>query len=59
MAKKFQVNRIVQLVQSTAIEAANEKEAVEKSKKLKFKVWKTLDRKRRSGYEAKKISYAS
>ena len=52
MAKRYIVSRVMHCIQSTAIFADNESEAIEKSRKLLRKDWKTLDAKKRTGYTA-------
>ena len=54
---KFQVSRIVHVLQATAVKAKSECEAIELSRKLPFKAWSTIDRKRRKGYKAVKVEY--
>ena len=56
---KYQVSRIVHVLQGTAIKAKDEAEAIELSRKLPFKSWATLDRKRRKGYKAVKVEYCA
>ncbi len=54
---KYQVTRIVHVLQSTAVNAKSESEAIEASRKLPYKSWATVDRKRRKGYKAVKVEY--
>lgn len=57
MAKKYHVTRIVSVLQSVAIKANSEQEAIEASRKLNFKEWATVDNKRRKNYKAQPVSY--
>lgn len=54
---KYHVTRHVNVIQSTTIDASDSNEAVEKSRKLAWKDWSVVDRKRRKGYKADKVSY--
>lgn len=54
---KFFVTRIKSVLQGTTIEASNEGEAIEASRKLHRKEWKDIDDKRRKNYKAEKVVY--
>lgn len=56
---KYQVTRIVSVLQTIAIKANSADEAILASKKTKFKEWATVDNKRRKNYKATKVEYSS
>ncbi len=54
---KYHVTRIVSVLQSIAVKATSETEAIEKARKSLFKEWATVDNKRRKNYKAVKVEY--
>lgn len=49
------VTRIRHTLEATTVDAANEQEAIEKSRKLKRSEWNHIDSKRRRAYKAEKV----
>lgn len=54
---KYHVNRHVTVIQSIVIEGSSTTDAIAKSRNAPWKLWKTLDRKRRKNYSATEVQY--
>ena len=57
--QKYQVSRIVSVLQTIAIKAESPEQAIELSRKSKFKEWATVDNKRRKNYKAQEVEYTA
>jgi len=55
--KKYHITRVAHVVQSAVVSGASPSEAIESSKKLEWKNWHSVDRKRRRNYAANEVKY--